>query len=442
MSVVRLRKSISLFIAVLLALLLLIIASPLAIPVFAVVPTAATLHVVGPGGNIGPNTLCPPVMARGAATFQTIQKAVDCALSGDTIEVAAGTYNENVVINKDLTLLGAQAGVCASDRDGTENESVIDAGITPQNYAAIEFTANYLSVTIDGFKIIGSRGAVTTKGYDNTGVDLSEFHFLNNIVEANISQYGTSDAALVFVQANVTEIDCNDISPTAIQSPQTNALRVIFTASNPPKVDAHYNKLHNASSSGFGVTGNDNNTCINVTHNEIFGNYDDGIFTYNSCFATLNITDNSIYSNGKKGIKFATGIACNPTVIDINVNCNNIYDNGEEGLYNELGNPMVDAEGNWWGDDDGSGPFHDPFFVSDSAVAANAEEIDCEPPDGGDWNCECNSNLDGTGDEIYADIYDVVGLNVDYCPWYINELFEEDDVETATGTGTAYFEPE
>mgnify|MGYP000203284726 CR=1 FL=1 len=40
-------------------------------------------------------------------TFTTIQAAVTAASSGDTIEVAAGTYKENVTINKALTLLSA-----------------------------------------------------------------------------------------------------------------------------------------------------------------------------------------------------------------------------------------------------------------------------------------------------------------------------------------------
>jgi len=43
-----------------------------------------------------------------ATNFHTIQDAVDNAGAGDTITVAAGTYNENVVVHKDVTLQSAK----------------------------------------------------------------------------------------------------------------------------------------------------------------------------------------------------------------------------------------------------------------------------------------------------------------------------------------------
>src|SRR4029450_7213437 len=42
--------------------------------------------------------------------FPTIQAAVDADAPGDTINVKSGTYTEEVVIGKDLTLRGAGAG--------------------------------------------------------------------------------------------------------------------------------------------------------------------------------------------------------------------------------------------------------------------------------------------------------------------------------------------
>jgi len=44
-------------------------------------------------------------------TFSTIQSAVDAASEGDTIIVHAGSYTENVNINKRLTLQGEGADV-------------------------------------------------------------------------------------------------------------------------------------------------------------------------------------------------------------------------------------------------------------------------------------------------------------------------------------------
>jgi hypothetical protein len=45
--------------------------------------------------------------ATGPFEFQSIQAAIDAANPGDTINVAAGTYNEQVNINKQVSIVGA-----------------------------------------------------------------------------------------------------------------------------------------------------------------------------------------------------------------------------------------------------------------------------------------------------------------------------------------------
>ncbi|MGA3148047.1 MAG: DUF1565 domain-containing protein, partial [Acidimicrobiales bacterium] len=54
----------------------------------------------------------------------TISRAVDLAPSGDTIEVAAGTYNENVVVNvSDLTIVGEGSSTVVT---GTTNQPTFE----------------------------------------------------------------------------------------------------------------------------------------------------------------------------------------------------------------------------------------------------------------------------------------------------------------------------
>ena len=90
------------------------------------VAAGATFLFLG-GNNVLADTLyvdgvtCPaPGTGTGAEDdpFCTIQAAVDAAASGDTIDIAAGTYTENVLINKDATLLGAGPGEYGTIVDG------------------------------------------------------------------------------------------------------------------------------------------------------------------------------------------------------------------------------------------------------------------------------------------------------------------------------------
>jgi hypothetical protein len=77
--------------------------------------------------------------------FYGIQAAIDAATAGDTINIAAGTYTENLTINKALTLNGAQDGVSVSGRTkGGANESTVVGEIS---------LANVSNVNIDGFTL-------------------------------------------------------------------------------------------------------------------------------------------------------------------------------------------------------------------------------------------------------------------------------------------------
>ena len=87
----------------------------------------------------------------------TIQAAVNAASAGDTIQVAAGTYAEHVVIGKDLTVNGAGAGQTIVD--GTQSGTV--------------FTVNGGTVSLSAMTVTNGKSPTNGGGIINNGTTLS-----------------------------------------------------------------------------------------------------------------------------------------------------------------------------------------------------------------------------------------------------------------------------
>ncbi len=314
---------------------------------FNAVPTCTTTCFVSPTGNdTNAGTSDSP--------FATIQHAVTTVASGGTVHVAAGTYNENVSINKPVILDGAQSGVDARTRSGSE--SIISGS------GGVVYTAGATTGTIDGFTLEGYTGSTSEIKASDVG---SGWNFSNDIIDVSnggiyLDTNGVSNPTTTtisrdsFVQATPSSassgyfggavnmwsqasnaadnVTVSDNNFTNLSGP-TGA---VHTGSNPsctstgPATDpTHYAKNLTVTGNTFTDTSNDENFVVafctsgaNITHNTVTvndpgdtANASTGIYlgggNYNMTISsnTLSgtglpaaaISDNSIFNPGGTG---------------------------------------------------------------------------------------------------------------------------------------------
>jgi parallel beta-helix repeat protein len=126
--------------------------------------------------------------------YENITSALEHAIDGDTILVRSGTYYENVVVNKSVSLIG-------EDR----NSTIVDGG---ENGSVVSITID--NVSIEGFTIMRSGMGLYDSGIfveHSSGNDISNNIMINNY--NGISFYSSSGNA---VSGNTIRNNYNGIS--------------------------------------------------------------------------------------------------------------------------------------------------------------------------------------------------------------------------------------
>jgi len=204
----------------------------------------------------------------GGADFTHIQNAIDAASPGDTIFVYAGTYVENLVVDKSLTLTG-------EDKEIT----IIDGGGFKDVIRAIE----------DDTKI--SQFTIQNSGQfpDTSGLDITT----NNNIISNNNIYQNNYDAITCSFSNNNIISNNNIFNNKF------GIRLISSDNN----QIIENKISNQSDYNSGIILSDSNNNL-IENNEITNNTEDGVRLLESCNNT--IKDNLISYNYAYGIMVAS----------------------------------------------------------------------------------------------------------------------------------------
>jgi hypothetical protein len=330
-------------------------------------------------------------------------------VSGSTVYVAAGTYNERVTINESVDLRGAQYGVdptAAGARTTPANESIItEAGLsTPNPDVLIEIPNGVTNVKVDGFTLVGDSNNTTA---DTSTVRAWDDHITisNNIIDG---MYGVLYKGGDTLTVHRNRMVVNKLGVTVQPNPASNVTisenvfnlgsspvggesAIYMTSCNQCSATGNTatsfangngiggSNLSHLTVSGNTFTGNKkgvniwgNSTYILISNNDLSSSVEYGISVKGQ---DVTITGNEIKDNGDAGVNIDRHVIDTERVA---ISCNIISGNTNYGVKvnTALVTQMVNAENNWWGDV--SGPTH-------------------------------SSNPGGTGDEVSD--------NVDFAPW-------------------------
>ena len=303
----------------------------LAVLIAASQATAATVGTCGP----------PP-------RYTTIQAAVYASAPGATILVCPGTYPEQVMINKPLTLTGASltaasGAVIVSPAGGLSGNATSFSSGNP--IAAQILVQNTTRVTINNLTVDGSNNQVNTCGpptvvgifYQNASGTVTNNAVFNQRLGPGYE--GCQNGLGIFVQSGSGGSSNVAIATNVVQGYQKNGItgneagtRITVTSNNVTGQGATTGAAENGVQIGFGATGS---ITLNSTLDDVWapdtisdpGDAAAGILVYAS--SNVLISGNTV-GNTQYGIAVVTdaseGVADNNQILQNRVNATHIFD--------------------------------------------------------------------------------------------------------------------
>jgi len=248
----------------------------------------------------------------GPADFSSIQEAINSpqVIDGDTIFVYNGTYYENVVVNKTISLIG-EKDLTIVDGNYTGNVFYVVANNVFLSGFKIQNSGNYEAVLISY-----SNGSVLTDNLIRGGKGVSLVSSNNNTLENNII-YGGSPNCIKLQNSSENAIIRNSIEWAFIDS-----IRLEYSNNN---TVVRNNITYNSQGSGLALHNSSSNI---LRENRIDGVFRAAVALFSN--SNYNLVEYNVAINGRNH-----GIICSGSNNNI-IRGNYIADNYYQGISLEL----------------------------------------------------------------------------------------------------------
>lgn len=324
----------------------------------------AIVFIIGTGTlEAATLTVCPA--GPPTCDYSSIQDAIDDASSADTVEVRAGTYNENITMKDGVDVVNNPGDTPVID--GGETDSVVtfsgalsngstldgfdikNAGSNPGIYVQGTGAGITNSTTIKDCLIHGNSGPgikVDGNGTNTTAPIIDNNEIYGNTEEGiYILNGGSASEDAVILNNTIRENTLAGINiggASYVTVGEDNIVRdnyagIAFDTGAPTSsrpVEIIGNDIFSNDEGGISlkdaITGE-----VTITQNDIHENTKGGIGIQNSC--ELVITENDIYENFRGGIHTGTDVADpggfggSPGSADLNIRKNKVHNNGRSG---------------------------------------------------------------------------------------------------------------
>ncbi len=337
--------------------------------------------------------------------FNTIEQALSTAADGDTIHVSGATYNERLVINSQVTLIGDASGLTTvqpldTPIPGTYDVQIKASGTVIQD---IKFDFNGDNDLRSGNGIVISdlnQPPVTDvqllnnriyTGHENTGIQTGKYADVSGLLISGNTFFCDTDGMGEGIYVN--PFDGNGV--VTIQDNEFYGYLYSGISIESGSVEVFGNIIDNDVNQGiYGIrlidlTGGESFDDIEIANNDI-RHVQYGISVGTSTDANSSITTvlelNKIKSNDV-GILARYGA-------NITATFNEISDNVTYGINNE-NSPVIMAENNWWGDP--NGPNH-PTLNPTGGGNPVSDQVDFDP-----WLTAWQATAEFTGTPLTGD---------------------------------------